>query len=60
MDIENKDLNVPQTEEAEEEIVAFEADSEEMNTVVTEEYDASQIQVLEGLEIGSASCRERV
>ena len=34
----------------EEEIPAFEADAEEMNTVVTEEYDASQIQVLEGLE----------
>ena len=46
MDIEN---NIVQ-ETPEEEIVAFEADSEEMDTVVTEEYDASQIQVLEGLE----------
>ena len=35
---------------AEEEVPVFESDAEEMNTVVTEEYDASQIQVLEGLE----------
>ena len=49
MDIENnKDIISP--EEETEEVVAFEADSDEMDTVVTEEYDASQIQVLEGLE----------
>ena len=34
----------------EEEVTSFEADADEMDTVVTEEYDASQIQVLEGLE----------
>ena len=52
MSIENNnEMNVQTTPETEEEeIIAFEADSDDMDTVVTEEYDASQIQVLEGLE----------
>ncbi len=49
MDIENSnEMTVPQTEPIAEDN-AYE-DLENMNTVVTEEYDASQIQVLEGLE----------
>ncbi len=45
VDNENIIMNAP-----EEAAPVFEADAEEMSTVVTEEYDASQIQVLEGLE----------
>ena len=51
MENENIIMNDSELQNApEEEIPAFESDADEMSTVVTEEYDASQIQVLEGLE----------
>ena len=50
LDIQNNNEIIENQPELEEAVPVFEGDSEEMDTVVTENYDASQIQVLEGLE----------
>ena len=50
LDIQNNNEIIENQPEIEEAAPVFDGDSEEMDTVVTENYDASQIQVLEGLE----------
>ena len=50
LDIQNNNEILENQPEVEEEIPVFDGDSEEIDTAVTEEYGAGQIQVLEGLE----------